>query len=126
MASADRICGLHGLDRVDELDAVDGDRNTRTERDGHGLGLDLDAGIPVRDAHDGLDDLHARLEQLEILRLVRRTEHVRVGRVVLVGRNAVGQPAGREPLAHLLPAAELGDEGGIEPRLVDPQVLIRE
>ena len=36
------------------------------------------------------------------------------------------QPVGREPLAHLGAAAELGDERLVEPRLVDAQVLVRE
>ena len=36
------------------------------------------------------------------------------------------QSARVEPLAHLLAAAELLDEGLVEPRLVDPQARVRE
>ena len=96
------------------------------ERDRDRLRLDLDRRIPVRDAHDRLDDLHARREQLEILRLVRRAEQVRVGRVRLLDRGAVRQAALGEPLAHLLAPAELGDERAVEPRLVDAQLRVRE
>ena len=74
----------------------------------------------------GVDDLHRRLEQLEILRLVRRAEHVRVGRVRLVDGRRVRQAALEQPLAHLPAPAELFDERAVEPRLVDPQVLVDE
>ena len=67
-----------------------------------------------------------RAEQLEVLRLVGRAEHVRVGRVRLLDRRAVRQAALREPLAHLLAAAELLDERAVEPRLVDAQMRVRE
>ena len=106
--------------------AVDRDRQAVLERDRHLLGLDLDGGVPVGDAHDRLDDLHARREQLEVLRLVRRAEQVRVGRVGLLDRRAVREAARLEPLAHLLAAAELRDEGAVEPRLVDAQRRVRE
>src|SRR5581483_7162641 len=94
-------------------------------RDRRRLRLDLDAG-PVRDAHDRLDDLHARREELEILRLVRRAEQVRVGRVRLLRRLAVRQAVLLEPRAHLRPAAKLADEVPVEPRLVDAQILVLE
>jgi hypothetical protein len=55
------------------------------EADGDGLRLDGDVVAPEGHAHDRLDDLDALVEELEILRLVRRAEHVRVGRVGLLG-----------------------------------------
>ncbi len=115
-------------DRVHLADDVDGiaDRKAVLERDRHDLRRDLDVRVPVRDAHDRLDDAHARVEVLEVLRLVRRAEHVRVGRVRLLGRRAVRETALGEPLAHLLAPAELRHERGVEPRLVDAQVLVRE
>ncbi len=70
----------------------------------------------------GRDDLHARVELLERLRLVGRTPDVGVGRVRLLDRIAVRQIAIGQELAHALTATELIDEGGVEPRLVDPQV----
>src|SRR5581483_6640057 len=55
-----------------------------------------------------------------------RAEQVRVGRIRLLDRRSVRQPALGEPLAHLLAAAELAHERVVEPRLVDAQVLVRE
>ncbi len=94
------------------------------EADRHDLRLDL--GLPEADAHDRLDDLHARREELEILRLVRRAEHVRVGRVRLLGRGAMGEAPGGEPLAHLLPPTKLCDERFVEPGFVDAERGVRE
>ena len=82
--------------------------------------------LPVRDAHDGLDDLHRHVEALEVLRLVRRAEHVRVGRVRLLGRHRVRQADRLEVLAHLLAAAERVDERAVEPRLVDRERRVDE
>src|SRR4051812_14644991 len=55
-----------------------------------------------------------------------RTEHVRVRRVRPVDRLLDRQVALEQPLAHLRAAAELLDERAVEPRLVDPQVLVDE
>ena len=90
------------------------------------LGGDLDRRIPVRDTHDRHDDLDARRQLLERLRLVGGAPDVGVGRVRLLGRVAVRQAAADEELAHLGPAAELGDELRIEPRLVDAQAAVDE
>ena len=79
-------------------------------------------GSQNRDAHDRLDDLHRLVEELERLRLVGGAPDVGVGRVGLLGGGAVGQVARRQPLGHLVAAAELGDEVGVEPRLVDAQL----
>ena len=78
------------------------------------------------DAHDRLDDRHRPVELLQLLRLVRRAPDVRVGRVRLLGRGAVGQAALEQPLAHLLAAAELGHELRVEPGLVDAERGVRE
>ena len=80
----------------------------------------------MRDAHDRLDDLDVRRQLLERLRLVGGAPDVGVGRVRLLGRVAIRQPTADEELAHLGPAAELGDELGVEPRLVDAQVGVHE
>ena len=65
-------------------------------------------------------------ELLEILRLVRRAEDVRVGRVRLLGAHLVVEAGLAHVLRHLRAAAELVDERLIEPRLVDPQVRVGE
>ena len=61
---------------------------------------------------------------LEALRLVGGAPDVGVGRVRLLGRVAVREAAGDEPLAHLGAAAELLHERGVEPRLVDAQARV--
>ena len=63
---------------------------------------------------------------LERLGLVRRAPDVRVGGVGLRRAVPVGQAAGEQPLGHLLAAAELADEAGVQPRLVDPQRRVGE
>ena len=63
---------------------------------------------------------------LERLGLVRRAPDVGVGRVGLLDAVAVGQVVLDEPLAHLGAAAELADEVGVEPRLVDAQRRVGE
>ena len=63
---------------------------------------------------------------LQGLRLVGRAPDVGVGRVGLLLAVAVGQVVLDEPLAHLGPAAELADEVGVQPRLVDPQAGVGE
>ena len=78
------------------------------------------------DAHDRGDDLHRRRQLLERLRLVGRPPDVGVRRVGLLGGIAVGESVGLQEGAHLRPPAELGDEVGVEPRLVDPQRRVDE
>jgi hypothetical protein len=73
----------------------------------------------VRRPHDGLDDVHASIEPLEVLGFVRRTEDVGIGRVSFLARHRVGKPDRREVSAHLASAAEGLDERPIEPRFVD-------
>ena len=83
-------------------------------------------GVPELHAHDRLDGLQRDVEVLEGLGLVGGAPDVGVGGVGLLGAVAVGQVVRGEPLAHLVPAAELGDEVGVEPGLVDAQVGVGE
>ena len=85
------------------------------------LGEDLDGRVPEPHAHDRLDEFDAGVEVLECLGLVGRAPDVGVGGVRLLGAVPVREPAVGEPFGHLGPAAELGDEAGVEPGLVDPQ-----
>ena len=83
-------------------------------------------GVPELHAHDRLDGLERDVEVLEGLGLVGGAPDVGVGGVRLLLAVAVGQVVLGEPLAHLGAAAELGDEVGVEPRLVDAQVGVGE
>ena len=107
-------------------DAVQRHRPAFLEADAHRLALDGDVVLPEGDAHDRLDDRHAARELLEVLRLVGRAEHVRVGRVRLLGRHLVGEAGLGHERRHLGPAAELVDERLVEPGLVDAQGRVGE
>ena len=85
-----------------------------------------DGGVPVAHAHDRLHGLERHVEVLERLGLVGGPPDVGVGGVGLLGAVAVGQVVRGQPLAHLVAAAELGDEVGVEPRLVDAEVGVGE
>ena len=82
------------------------------------------AGSQNRHAHDRLDRLEPVVEMLQGLGLVGGAPDVGVGGVGLLGAVAVGQVVGEQPLAHLPAAAELADEGRVQPRLVDAQVRV--
>ena len=106
--------------------AVHGDRAAALEADRDVLGLDRDRRVPEPHAHDRLDGLQRDVEVLEGLGLVGGAPDVGVGGVGLLGAVAVGQVVRGQPLAHLVPAAELGDEVRVEPGLVDQQVGVGE
>jgi hypothetical protein len=53
------LASQHQVDRGVESRSVDRDRPALLEAHRDVLGLDLDGRVPVRDAHDRLDDLHA-------------------------------------------------------------------
>jgi len=122
--SADFV-GLHDQRHlVVEVLTVDGDRVTLIEGHGDDLGLDLDGGVPELHAHDRFDRLHRDVQALESLGLVGGAPDIRVGGVRLLLGVAVRQTTFGEPLAHLVASAQLGDEIGVEPRLVDAQLGI--
>ena len=126
MPAADGVGLQHQVDGRRELLAVEGHRAPLLEADRDILGGDLDGGVPEPHAHDRVDDLDAGVEVLERLGLVRRAPDVGVGGVGLLRAVPVGQIAGEQPLGHLLAAAELADEAGVQPRLVDPQARVGE
>ena len=76
---------------------------------------------PERHAHDGLDDLDALVEMLQILGFVRRAPDVGIGGVRLLHAHLVGEAVAEHVLGHFLAAAEFVDEGLVEPGLVDAQ-----
>ena len=96
------------------------------EADGDLLALDRHVVAPEGDAHDRIDDRHAGVEALEVLRLVGRAEHVGVGGVGLLRAHLVREAGRRHVGRHLGAAAELVDELLVEPRLVDLQQRIGE
>ncbi len=126
MPAADGVRLAHQRDVVGEPLAVDRDRPALCEREHDLLGLDPDGVVPEPHAHDRLDQIHRLVQLLELLRLVRGAPDVGVGGVRLLGRRAVRQVAGAEPLRHLVAAAQLLDEVGIEPWLVDAQHRVGE
>ena len=124
--AADAVRLVHELDGVGVLDAVDRDGPAQFEGDGDVLGGDLDRRIPEAHAHDRLDGLERDVEVLERLGLVGGAPDVRVGRVRLLGAVAIREAVLDEPGRHLGAAAELGDEVGVQPRLVDAQPRVGE
>jgi hypothetical protein len=117
--AADRVDRVHERDRVVVRRAVHCHRAAVLEPHRDVLGLDVHLGVPEPHAHDRLDGLEGDVEVLEGLGLVGGAPDVRVGGVGLLGAVAVGQAVPLQPLAHLLAAAELGDELGVQPGLVD-------
>ena len=114
----------HQRHRVCILLAVERDREAFFEADGDLFALDLNVVAPEGGAHDRDDDLHAAREELEVLGFVGCAEDVGVGRVGFLSRHLVAEAGLLHEGRHLGAAAELVDEGGVEPRLVDLEVRI--
>ena len=126
MAATDAV-GLHEeREIIREVLAVERNRPALFEAHPHGLARDGDLVAPERDTHDGLHDVDAAVQELEVLGLVRRTEQVRVGGVGLLDAHLVVEPRPTQILGHLAPATELCDERRIEPGLVDAQLWVGE
>ena len=126
VAAADAVGFQEQLDQARVVDAVERDRPAFVEAHRDFLALDRDLVLPERHAHDRLDDLDAAVQVLEVLGLVRGAEHVGVGRVGLLGRHLVGEAGLLHELRHLGAAAQLVDEGLVEPGLVDLQRRVGE
>ena len=121
MTPADDV-GLHEqINVAREGLAIQRHRTAFLEAHRHGLCLHRHIVAPEGHAHDGLDDMHARLQELQVLGLVRRTQHIAVGGIGLLDAHLVVEAGCDEVFAHLLAAAEFVDEGLVQPRLVDLQ-----
>ena len=124
VAAADRVGLHHQVDGVaNSLPLMVTGRPWSKPMVTSSVGISTD-GVPEPDAHDRVDRLDAGVEVLQGLRLVRGAPDVGVGRVGLLGAVAVGQAVLEQPLRHLLAATQFGDEGGVEPRLVDAQLRV--
>ena len=55
----------------------------------------------------------------QVFRFVGRAKNVGVGRVGLLSRHLVREAGALHELGHLSPAAQLVDESGVEPGLID-------
>ena len=126
VAPADGVRFEHQRDFVAERLSVERHGTAVLESHAYRLGLDRHVVAPERDAHDRLHDAHALVEELEVLRLVGRAEQIRVGGVRLLRAHLVAEARLVEVLRHLLAAAQLVDERGVEPRLVDAKLGIGE
>ena len=126
VASADAVGFVKQRDRVREGPAVQCHRPAFLEAHGHGLGLDGDVLAPECDAHDRVDDVHAGVQELQVLGLVRRAQHVAVGRIGFLDAHLVIETGLDEVFAHLLASTQLIDEQLVQPGLVDPQTRVGE
>ena len=120
------LASVNSASRVSKVCAVERDRLALLEADGDGLGRHVHVGAPRGHAHDRVDDGHAPVEELEVLRLVRGAQDVRVGGVRLVGAHLVLEAGAVEVGGHLRAAAQLVDELLVQPRLVDLQPRVDE
>ena len=126
MAAADAIGFEKKLDGVVELPAVEGDGKALFKADGDLFALDFDIVAPEGRAHDGDDDLDRRRKMLQVFGFVGCAEDVGVGGVGLLGGHLVGEAVALHEGGHLGAAAELVDESGVEPGLVDLEAGIDE
>ena len=124
VTAADAVGLFHESDGIRELLPIDGDGNALLEFNRDRFRLDFNVVAPEGDAHDRLDDLHVGIEAFQVLGLMRGAEHVRVGRVGLLGAHAVVEALLLKEGRHFGAAAELADELHVEPRLVDLEVRV--
>ena len=122
MTAADLVGFHHEIHGRSKLLAVQRDGHAFFESDRHRFRFDLHGLIPERHAHDGFDDLHRLIEVFQILRFVRRTQHVAVGGISLFRLHAVGKAFGVEEFTHFLAAAQFLNELHVKPRLVNLEV----
>jgi hypothetical protein len=87
--SADFVGGEHQLERRIEPLTIEGDWKSLREFNRDFLGFDPHVLLPERDAHDRVHDHHVLVEVLEVFRLVRRAQHIRVRAVRLLGLHPV-------------------------------------
>jgi len=121
VAPADAVGFEDQLDRVGVLDAVQRDRAAFFKAHADFFALDFDFVFPERHAHDRLDDFHTAVQKLQVFGLVRRAQHVRVGRIGFFGAHFVAETGFRHEGRHFSAPAQLVDEELVEPGLVDFQ-----
>ena len=78
MAATDSIRGLHELDRISELNAINRSRTPTYERDSDIFAIDGNCWIPESHSHDRLNDFHRLVEMFEGLGLMGCAENVGV------------------------------------------------
>ena len=128
VAAADRVRLEHAADRRGEPKRLPpiATGTPRSKTTFTRSALDLHVALPRGDAHDRLDDRDAAIEALEVLRLVRRAEHVAVGAVGLLAPSSSrgGRPSrGTRDISVRPPSSPTNC--GVEPGLVDAHLGLR-
>ena len=106
--------------------AVQGDRLAFFKAHRDFFAFDFDLVFPESHAHDGVDDLHAAGQVLQVFGLVCGAQHVGVGRIGFFGRHLVAKAGLRHEGRHFGAAAQLVNEELVQPGFVDFQVGVGE
>src|SRR5690606_13865951 len=79
VTTADAVCFQHQFNIVGEGFTVQGNRMTTFETHGHFFRRDLHVLIPELHAHDRVNNFYAGVQEFQVFRFVRRTQHIGVG-----------------------------------------------
>ena len=121
VAAADVVGFEEEFDRIGVFFAVQCNRHAFFKAHADFFGFDFDVFVPEGNAHDGLDDFDAAVEEFQIFGFMRRAEHIGVGRVGFFNRHFVVEAVGNQKFAHFVATAEFVDKLLVEPRFVDFQ-----
>ena len=121
MAATDAVGFQNQFNQVVVRHAVQGHRAAFFKAHRHLFGFDHAVVFPERHAHDGVDDLHAAVQKLQVFGFVGCTEHVAVSAVGLLGAHLVAEAVLRHEGAHLRTATQFVDESLVQPRLINFQ-----
>ncbi|CZU89906.1 Uncharacterised protein [Enterobacter cloacae] len=78
VATANTVSFQHQLNIIREGFTVQRNRMAAFETHGHFFSLDFDVLVPELHAHDRVNDLHAGVQEFQVFRFVRCTQHVGV------------------------------------------------
>src|SRR5690606_6839462 len=121
MTAADAVRFQHQFHRVGEFHTVQSNRLTFLKAHTHLFSRHGHIVTPERDTHNGFDDIDAGIQVLQILGLMRGTQHVGIGGVGFLGRHLVVETVFLHVLGHLGTATQLINKGLVQPRFVNLQ-----